>query len=399
MKSFFEKIRFILEKERIQLEEKRARGELFNIFDVLGLTSNEVRTHSAFIAELLNPNGSHGLGALPLSLFVDLLDKRGIPVKFDAKNAFVVCEKYIGPINNNSEEGGILDILIESKSESGEKSAILVENKIYADDQNQQLIRYNNFGKANYHNKFVLLYLTLDNRTPKLSSIISDKTQVNRDEDYWPISYQNEIRRWIESCLSVSYGKPLIRETLHQYLSLILNLSNNMENSNIEVVREMIDNAPVVTKLLTVQNEYKQTVINTTLKESFERFAKENNLLLEIPDSFLNGVRWSGLSLRKSEWRHAAIFIVPENNQSNYWIGHIEDKALNVEHHALSMLKDGVTDKYPFGTKWLPGCYRYLYDAQTIEDIISGKFIQVVGDLIQSIIEEAESEIPNFKYL
>jgi len=36
-------------------------GENFNIFKVLGLTSNEVRTHSAFIAELLNPDGSHGL--------------------------------------------------------------------------------------------------------------------------------------------------------------------------------------------------------------------------------------------------------------------------------------------------------------------------------------------------
>ena len=34
-------------------------GENFNIFEVLGLTTNEVRTHSAFIAELLNPKGSH----------------------------------------------------------------------------------------------------------------------------------------------------------------------------------------------------------------------------------------------------------------------------------------------------------------------------------------------------
>jgi len=37
-------------------------GENFNIFTVMGMQSNEVKTHSAIIGELLNPKGSHGLG-------------------------------------------------------------------------------------------------------------------------------------------------------------------------------------------------------------------------------------------------------------------------------------------------------------------------------------------------
>ena len=45
-------------------------GEKFNIFSVLNLTSNEVRTHSAFIGELLNIKGSHGLKDIPLQLFI-----------------------------------------------------------------------------------------------------------------------------------------------------------------------------------------------------------------------------------------------------------------------------------------------------------------------------------------
>lgn len=35
-------------------------SENFNIFRILKLESSEVRLHSAFIAELLNPKGNHG---------------------------------------------------------------------------------------------------------------------------------------------------------------------------------------------------------------------------------------------------------------------------------------------------------------------------------------------------
>ena len=52
----------IVLREKTQQEEKRKRGENFNIFRVLGLSTSEVRLHSAFLAELLNPNGDHGLG-------------------------------------------------------------------------------------------------------------------------------------------------------------------------------------------------------------------------------------------------------------------------------------------------------------------------------------------------
>ena len=49
-------------------------GENFNVFRVLGLESREVRMHSAFLGELLNPAGSHGLGATFLELFVELMN-------------------------------------------------------------------------------------------------------------------------------------------------------------------------------------------------------------------------------------------------------------------------------------------------------------------------------------
>ncbi|MGV3762696.1 PD-(D/E)XK nuclease family protein [Parapedobacter sp.] len=40
-------------------EIERLKGEKFNVFSILRLETSENRTHSVFIAELLNPQGSH----------------------------------------------------------------------------------------------------------------------------------------------------------------------------------------------------------------------------------------------------------------------------------------------------------------------------------------------------
>ena len=43
-------------------EESRYTAADFNIFRLLGVARAEVTTHSAMLAELLNPDGSHGQG-------------------------------------------------------------------------------------------------------------------------------------------------------------------------------------------------------------------------------------------------------------------------------------------------------------------------------------------------
>ena len=44
-------------------------GENFNVFRIIKLESSEVRMHSAFLAELLDPKGSHGQKDTFLKLF------------------------------------------------------------------------------------------------------------------------------------------------------------------------------------------------------------------------------------------------------------------------------------------------------------------------------------------
>ena len=58
----------LIEQER--MKHKQRKGDCFNVFNTLGLRSNEVRLHSAFLAELLNPDGNHGLKDAMLKEFL-----------------------------------------------------------------------------------------------------------------------------------------------------------------------------------------------------------------------------------------------------------------------------------------------------------------------------------------
>lgn len=221
-------------------------GENFNVFNVLKLTTNEVRTHSAFLAELLNPRGLHGQGAVFLQLFVNQLKERvkqnndllknqseskeGIEklnsTNFSFENTDTKAEKHIGVITEDGERGGYIDILVTDDK----NHAIIIENKIYAGDQENQLLRYFNYGLDNYLSKeeepqFDLLYLTLDGKEPsEYSTGKPDKLK------YITISYKDDIKVWLEQCKEKAVNKPLLRETLAQYINLIKQLTGQTMN-------------------------------------------------------------------------------------------------------------------------------------------------------------------------
>lgn len=183
LQRLLDEVRLILKKAEVEKKEADRRGESFNIFNVLGVTSDETRTHSAFIAELLDPNGSHGLGDQFLRSFVDTVDCLR-SWNFDTKSAKVHKELSIGGKNEDCSEGGRIDIAVESNGK-----AIIIENKIYAGDQEKQLVRYYNYGTKNCSNGFRLLYLTLNG--DDASKYSREKLVVN--EDYYTVAYNHEI--------------------------------------------------------------------------------------------------------------------------------------------------------------------------------------------------------------
>ena len=215
IETLLKQISEIVVKERIQQEEKRKRGENFNIFSVLGLSTSEVRLHSAFLGELLNPDGDHGLGDKFLEAFVDIIIKQVDPdFEIDTTTCKVRIEYPIGEILEDYTEGGRIDLLIVDDK----NHAIIIENKIDAIDQKNQLLRYQNYAKKNTQ-KYVLLYLTKYGTDPSPDSTLG---QV----EYKSISYKDDIHLWLNQCVSIAALFPRVRETIAQYQTNLKQLMN-----------------------------------------------------------------------------------------------------------------------------------------------------------------------------
>jgi len=170
--------------------------------------------HSVLLAELLKINGSHGLKDEFLKEFVKQVNIE----EFDYKSATVKVEVVIGNVTDVN--GGRIDIVIVDKN----GYAIILENKIYAGDQNAQLIRYDNYAKVHHFGKYTILYLTLDGHE---ASNVSAGDAIQ----YTPISYAVDILSWLETCLSIAVRLPLVRETINQYITLIKQLTNQDMNA------------------------------------------------------------------------------------------------------------------------------------------------------------------------
>jgi len=183
----------------------------FNIFSLLRKKGEEVKLHSRFIAELLDPKGSHGMGEIFLRLFIDCLNLEIEPtISTETKAKY---EYPIGPLSDDKTEGGRIDILVKGIGER----PIIIENKIYAEDQENQLLRY-----SNYNPQAILIYLTIWGTKPSktaLGTLGLDKVQL--------ISYKSEISDWLSLCIEKASKRPAARETIIQYQNLINEMSNN----------------------------------------------------------------------------------------------------------------------------------------------------------------------------
>lgn len=74
MQSLLHKVNQLVHEEKILKREKERRGENYNIFEVMHAQGDEVNTHSAIIASLLNPKHNHGCESAFLKIFIHNLD-------------------------------------------------------------------------------------------------------------------------------------------------------------------------------------------------------------------------------------------------------------------------------------------------------------------------------------
>lgn len=244
-----------------------AEGDNFNIFSVLKIETNEVTTHSRFIAELLNPSGVHGYKDAFLKLFIEGLD---IKNNLDTSKCTVTVEAYQGKVTE--ERGGSIDILI--KENNSNHNVIMIENKIYAGEQPNQLLRYHN---AYPQGELIFLTLYGDPSTEPSSKSIS----------YEQKSYQSDIISWLENCRKISVTSPPLRETLSQYINLVKKITNQNTNQVMskEITNKILEtesNFDAMTSIYFASIELSKSIIEATVKPILLKVIEGKGLTLDL---------------------------------------------------------------------------------------------------------------------
>jgi hypothetical protein len=298
-------VRIVSQKIKEQRKEKFERGENYNIFNDLGFMSDEVHLHSMFLANLLNPKGSHGQRGKFLEAFLKMLQKTfpaisADSLEIDTTIASVEVEKYIG--RQTDSEGGRIDIYLTDG-----KHSIIIENKIYAVDQHHQMLRYWNYGMSqkgdDTEKSFVLIYLTLDGCSPSKESLGEDL----KENDIVCLSYKSGIRGWLDRCVELASRTPLVRETINQYISTIDILTNNVMEDNKELldILSKEENLDAIYDIVNNKNAVVNRIVNEEFLPKLRILAKSKGL--NMGDGCIENwmeTSYAGLSFYNPQWKY-----------------------------------------------------------------------------------------------
>jgi hypothetical protein len=125
----------------------------FNVFDIINPDENKL---SDILSNIFDIHGDHGQGVLFANLFTPFLNSKGLKVP---SNQYIVMREVAA--------NGRIDILFESSD-----FALILENKPFASDQEDQINRYYDAMRQKHQNNVAVVYL---NRTPDIPHNFSDE--------------------------------------------------------------------------------------------------------------------------------------------------------------------------------------------------------------------------------
>lgn len=195
-------------------------GEKYNLFKVAGIAHKEV-IMCRVLADLMNPQGTHGQGSRYLKAFWKTIALPDRPA-LDSEHTKVTTE-YV--INENRR----IDIVLEDDKN---KIFVPIEVKIWAGDQREQLADYFKFAQTKNGSTHVpVLYLTVDGHEPSDAS----KDGLGKN-DYVPLSFRNHILHWLEACAQENTPETTnpVRENLRQLTAAVKSLCGKSEDKAME---------------------------------------------------------------------------------------------------------------------------------------------------------------------
>lgn len=365
-------------------ENEKRKGETFNVFSILKMERKENNTHSAFLAELLNPHGTHQKGNQFLNLFLNSIN---ISTQLDIKSAKVKVEHSIGGRNDDLKTGGRIDIFIYDKYHN----CISIENKIDAGDQFAQVERYYNYKTE----KNTVIYLNKFGDEPSVES----KGELIASKDFHIISYKEHIINWLNSCIVESENLPILNNSIKQYLILIKKMTNSMDNKEKEemnaIMAKHFEEAEYIKNNIDeLKKQIGEDVRTEVIKLCKERFKEDFNVV-SGNDTYS---RFSQVWLKFKNHESANLFFGIES------FSHIHDYSMRVG----ILNNGGGTINYNFGEyseeTWWPyfsmiedfeGLNVFFNDTKTLEKLYFDKVFK--SRFAIHLIDELEKFVNVYK--
>ena len=292
------------EKSKDYLYEDSSR---FNLLSIIEKDRDEAHIHSKIIYNLLSQNWGKKDKETFLTLF---LKEIGIEDEniYD-KNWEVTREKAF----DLDTIKGRLDFEIKSKD-----CIYIIEMKIDAGDQPEQLMRYQKFAKEQ-HKKYKIFYLTLDGHNASKKSIGEEENlEENEKVEYINISFQGEILNWLENCLKLVEGKENKSACINQYIASINKILGEKE---IKIKDNILKSTEDIKTAITIYEKLNDK-LQKVLKNFFEELNKKlKNKLKDITskpiynESYIKD--YYNYTLDKILQDYPGLYIVLDENKSN----------------------------------------------------------------------------------
>ncbi len=285
----------------------------------------------------------------------------------DTATATVATEYYTG--------NGRIDLLITDSN----RHTIIIENKIWANDQPAQLQRYSEYA-SQYYSNYLLLYLTLDGKEP------TDQSK-GTQTDYQCISYRNDIINWLRQCTQLAFDKPRVRETILQYINLLQQLTNQntMEQTKDQLIQLLTekDNFGSACAIADNMPAVKQYLVEITLREQLQ------DDRYEIIESTYDRGNYGGISLRPKGWKHCYIKFEFEisHGTNDLCYGIVDEQGILKEQPSIEGYEEK-TDLWPV-SKYMSR-YRY-WDNAIFLDIHSGAVAREFQSRIAELLSLVET--------
>ena len=227
-----------------------------SMLDIYGIARSETH-HSKFLAWLFNPNESHHTGELALRKLLNIAVRRGIEQNnqsenfewfktivltsaslslTSASNVQVLTESYVEAQGKKGAKGRI-DILVSNLALGDELINIIIENKIYSNEHDEQTTTYfEGINKKHPKQKNIFLYLT-----PKSNwEMPKEDGPSCACKDFIEINYQDILTEVLTSILEEPISSAT-RIAIEDYIHCITSPSIHSKNYNTMATDEETD--------------------------------------------------------------------------------------------------------------------------------------------------------------